>query len=326
MTDISTTSKSTIVRAYRLRHLILTLSEREAPRLGARLAVRMWMTLPASTADAGSTAGPGGRGADAAGRGAAGRPPLAAPGDRVVLEAGVVTESWGDGPPVYLMHGWGGYRGQLSAFVAPLTEAGFRVVALDAPGHGESGPGMFGRGRALMPDFINALRAAITRYGAPHGVVAHSLGASAAAIATLDGLRTSRLVLIAPVSNVMSGIDIFSRAAGVGPRVRARMPRRIERITRMSAGHFDIALRAAEDDELPPALVIHDAGDKRVPFDNGALVAAAWPDARLEPTEGLGHLRILRDPAVLGSVAAFLTGVSPRAAAEADPEARSALR
>jgi hypothetical protein len=133
-------------------------------------------------------------------------------------------------------------------------------------------------------------------------------------------------VLIAPVSNVMSGIDIFSRAAGVGPRVRAQMPRRIERIARMPASHFDIALRAAEDDELPPALVIHDAGDKQVPFDNGALVAAAWPDARLERTEGLGHLRILRDPAVLSSVTGFVTGVSRQATAGADPEARSALR
>jgi pimeloyl-ACP methyl ester carboxylesterase len=306
MTGISTTSKSTIVRAERLRRFVLALSEREAPRLGARLAVRMWMTLPASPA--------------------AGRAPLAAPGDRAVLEAGVVTESWGDGPAVYLMHGWGGYRGQLGAFVAPLTEAGFRVVALDAPGHGESGPGMFGRGRALMPDFINALRTAMAHYGAAHGVIAHSLGASAVAIATLDGLTTNRLVLIAPVSNVMSGIDIFSRAAGVGPRVRAQMPRRIERIARMPASHFDIALRAAEDDELPPALVIHDAGDKQVPFDNGALVAAAWPDARLERTEGLGHLRILRDPAVLSSVTGFVTGVSRQATAGADPEARSALR
>jgi pimeloyl-ACP methyl ester carboxylesterase len=302
MTTAISTQKSTIVRAGndRLRRSLLALAEREAPGLGARLAVRMWMTLPAAAA-----------GAD--------RPRLAPPGDRVVLDGGVVAESWGDGPPVYLMHGWGGHRGQLGAFVAPLTEAGFRVIALDAPGHGESGPGMYGRGRALMPDFINALRAAIAHYGAPHGVVAHSLGASSVAIATLDGVRTSRLVLIAPVANVMSGIDIFTRAAGVGPRVRAKMPRRIERITRMSASHFDISLRAAEEDELPPALVIHDAADKQVPFDNGALVAAAWPDARLERTEGLGHIRILRDPAVLGSVAGFMT-------AQTDRAARSALR
>src|SRR5580692_6315423 len=177
------THKSTIVRAGtsdRLRRFALALTEREAPALGARLAVRMWMTLPAAPT-------------------ATDLPRLSPPGNRTFLESGVAAESWGDEdhPAVYLMHGWGGYRGQLGAFVAPLTEAGFRVVALDAPGHGESGPGMFGRGRALMPDFINALRTAMAHYGAAHGVIAHSLGASAVAIATLDGLTTNRLVLIA---------------------------------------------------------------------------------------------------------------------------------
>ena len=45
--------KSTIVRAEispRLRRFALALTEREAPALGARLAVRMWMTLPAAPA------------------------------------------------------------------------------------------------------------------------------------------------------------------------------------------------------------------------------------------------------------------------------------
>jgi pimeloyl-ACP methyl ester carboxylesterase len=285
--------KSTIVRAEispRLRRFALALTEREAPALGARLAVRMWMTLPAAPA-------------------AISRPQLAPPGNRTFLKSGVAVESWGneDDPPVYLMHGWAGYRGQLGAFVTPLTEGGFRVVALDAPGHGESAPGRYGRRRALMPDFIAGLRSAISHYGAPDGVVAHSLGASAVAVAAVDGLPTKRLVLIAPVANVMSGLDIFTRAAGVGPKVRARMPRRVERITRMPAAHFDIAARAAECEELPPALVIHDVADKRVPFDNGALVAAAWPDSRLETTEGLGHLRILSDQRVIDTAVAFLS-------------------
>jgi len=282
--------KSTIVRAdraTRARLFALTLAEREAPSLGARLAVRMWMTIPAAIPE---TA----------------RPRLTAPGSRVVLDSGVVAESWGAGPAVYLMHGWGGYRGQLGAFVAPLTEAGFRVVAVDAPGHGESGPGSYGRRRALMPDFISALQDAIACYGPPHGVVAHSLGASAVATATLDGLDTGRLVLIAPISNVMSGLDIFSRMARIGPVIPTQMPRRIERITRMPASHFDIAARAAECDELPPALVIHDAADKVSPFDNGALVAAAWPGGRLEASKGLGHNRILSDPGVIAKAVTFL--------------------
>jgi pimeloyl-ACP methyl ester carboxylesterase len=299
MATVLRAQKSTIVRANvmtQLRGIALALAERDAPRLGARLAVRMWMTIPAAIP-------------------AAAWPELTGAGERVVLRAAgkgranVVTERWGAGPAVYLLHGWGGHRGQLGAFVEPLTSAGFQVVAIDALGHGESGPGRNGRGRALMPDFASALEAAIAHYGPAHGVVAHSLGASAAAVAVLDGLPAGRLVLIAPVANATSGLDIFAREAGVGPQVRARMPRRIERLTRRPMTYFDIVTRSAECEELPPALIIHDSADKRVPFDLGVLVAASWPGGRLERTDGLGHLRILRNPEVTSSVASFLAGV-----------------
>jgi pimeloyl-ACP methyl ester carboxylesterase len=54
------------------------------------------------------------------------------------------------------------------------------------------------------------------------------------------------------------------------------------------------------------ALVIHDRGDRDVPFAQGAAIAAAWPGARLHAVEGLGHYRVLRDPAVIEAAVAFL--------------------
>jgi len=282
--------KSTIVRTDGwtwLRGAALAAAEREAPRLGARLAVRMWMTIPPAA------------------KAAAGEP-------RTVLTEGgkrFVASSWGTGPVVYLLHGWGGHRGQFGAFVDPLVATGFQVVAVDALGHGESGPGRYGRGRGLMPDFIVALEAAVRRFGAPHGVIAHSLGASAAAVATLDGFPSGRLVLIAPISSPMPTLDIFAKWLGIGPRVRAEMPRRIERIARIPMARLDIVSRAAEREELPPALIIHDTGDRTVPFDTGVLVTAAWPGARLERTQGLGHLRILADPSVVERAVGFIAAV-----------------
>lgn len=287
--------KSTIVRTggmgAALRGVALAAAEREAPRLGARLAVRMWMTIPPPM-----------------GKAVPSREPVRG-GPRVALAGGAVASSWGAGPVVYLLHGWGGHRGQFGAFVAPLVDAGFQVVAVDAFGHGESGPGRYGKGRALMPDFIDPLEAAVRRFGAPHGVIAHSLGASAAAVATLDGFASGRLVLISPISSPMSGLDIFAKWVGIGPRVRAGMPRRIERITRIPMARFDIPSRAAECEELPPALIIHDTGDRTVPFDTGVRVAAAWPGARLERTDGLGHLRILAAPPVVATAVGFLGAV-----------------
>jgi len=44
-----------------------------------------------------------------------------------------------------------------------------------------------------------------------------------------------------------------------------------------------------------PLLVLHDAGDREMSFEEGVELAARGPRAELRRTEGLGHLRILRD-------------------------------
>src|SRR5215468_5695279 len=40
---------------------------------------------------------------------------------------------WGKGPAILLVHGWGGHAARLGRFVGPLEEAGFSVIAFDAP-------------------------------------------------------------------------------------------------------------------------------------------------------------------------------------------------
>src|SRR5439155_14413206 len=44
------------------------------------------------------------------------------------------------------------------------------------------------------------------------------------------------------------------------------------------------------------ALIFHDPEDDDVPYGDSEALAAAWPGARLQPTPGLGHRRILRAP------------------------------
>jgi magnesium chelatase accessory protein len=71
--------------------------------------------------------------------------PAGVPGIRVrraVLPGGLalrVAESGSvDAPPVLLLHGWGASIYMWRAWFAPLVAAGFRVVAVDLPGHGLS--------------------------------------------------------------------------------------------------------------------------------------------------------------------------------------------
>ena len=114
-------------------------------------------------------------------------------GDRFAVQAdGVKVAAWsyGEGPPVYLLHGWAGHAGQLRAFVDPLVKAGRRAVLFDAPAHGDS----TGWQTSILR-FALALEAVAEKVGTPAGV-AHSMGGSAAAFAhhrglPIDGWRCS---------------------------------------------------------------------------------------------------------------------------------------
>ena len=66
----------------------------------------------------------------------------------------------------YLVHGWEGRGGQLSAFADPLVAEGFRVVAFDHVGHGES-DGV----RCSLPTLRDTLAAVVAVVVDPAGQV-----------------------------------------------------------------------------------------------------------------------------------------------------------
>jgi pimeloyl-ACP methyl ester carboxylesterase len=214
----------------------------------------------------------------------------------------VAAWSWGSGPVVYLVHGWGGRAEQLGAFVVPLVARGLRVIAMDGPGHGESS----GR-RTSGVEIGRALADVAAQHGPARGVIAHSLGAAAATFAVREGLRVERLAFVGPPADPLTWVARFGRQLGLGAAVMAEMRRYSER--RIQARWDDLPLVPLRGlPNPPPLLVVHDRDDREVRSADGAAVAAAWPGARLLETEGLGHRRVLRDPAVVGTVAAFLAG------------------
>src|SRR5258706_2849691 len=91
----------------------------------------------------------------------------------------LATWRWGShsSPAVLLVHGWGGYAAQLRAFVFPLLCAGYRVIAYDQPAHGVSEGRLTG-----LPDLADALAEVAWHHGQVRALVAHSLGAAAAAL------------------------------------------------------------------------------------------------------------------------------------------------
>jgi pimeloyl-ACP methyl ester carboxylesterase len=211
----------------------------------------------------------------------------------------LVVYRWGEGPSVLLVHGWGGSAGQLTPWVEPLLQAGFSVLAFDAPGHGISSGSWL-----AIPRYAAAIQEVEADVGPLHAIVAHSLGAPATSLAIARGLQAERAVFVGPPADALAWFDGFCRMLELsGPVVRAAR-QRVEERAGMSLDHLNAA--ALGPSLQLPLLVIHDRDDREVPWSDGAAVAAAAPDARLVTTEGLGHRRILRDPRVIERTTAFL--------------------
>lgn len=220
----------------------------------------------------------------------------------------VVAWRFGRGPAVLLVHGWAGRAAQMSAFVPALVSRGHSVIAFDAPGHGDST-----RGRSSAVQFARAIRAIAAEVGPFHAVVAHSLGAAAVALALRDGLAARRVVFLGPAAVPPAWLRPFARRLGLPDGVIDRLRSNSERRLGFSWNELDVTRLAAG---LPqPLLVLHDRHDDEVAVTDGRAIAAAWRGARLVETEGLGHMRILRDPGVVSEAAAFAAADAPEACA-----------
>lgn len=218
---------------------------------------------------------------------------------------------WGSGPTVVLMHGWGGYGGQMQPFVEPLVRAGYEAVIFDAPAHGESGPSQLGSRRTTLFDFAHVLDALGRETGEFAGVVAHSGGCTAAAWAlTTAQWRARSMVFIAPMASPITYKKMFHDALGLNDEVLRRFTEYTERRFGFSWAEFEVPQMAART-TTPPLLVVHDRDDAETSWQEGAAIADAWPKSLLHTTSGLGHRRILRDAAVVESVTGFVSSQSP---------------
>lgn len=215
---------------------------------------------------------------------------------------------WGNGDPVLLMHGWGGYAAQLQSFVEPLVRAGLQPVALDAPSHGMSGPSQLGPNHATLFDFSDAMLAISKQMPSIGGVIAHSGGCAAAAWAlrTHPDWPVRRMVFIAPFGSAARYMKLFQRMVGLSDRAMQCFREDTERQFHFKWKDFEV-VTIADVVKTPPVLVIHDKDDRETSWQDGAEIAGKWPNATMQTTTGLGHNRILKDAAVVTSVVTFLT-------------------
>ena len=230
------------------------------------------------------------------------------PGDRFDIPFGQISlPAWsaGEGPTVLLVHGWEGSHHDMSALALTLVVEGYRTVVFDMPAHGAAS------GRiAHAPLFADAIEAAARAVGPLHGIVGHSLGGAAAAIALAR--RTWRnpaplapnVALIGAPSAYARMVRQIAGRAGLDEHGIDETLRHLETLVEGFA-RTDAAAWAHRLSDVR-GLLVYSPDDRVVPLAEGERLAQAWPEARLELLDGLGHRGIMFAPETQAVVTRFL--------------------
>lgn len=218
----------------------------------------------------------------------------------VTPEGEIALQRAGTGPAVLLLHGWEGQASDLAAFAPPLLAADYTVLAMDLPAHGASA----GQ-QSSIPQAARALRAVGAALGPLHAVIAHSVGSAVLAEALHAGLAAQRAVLISAPAYYERYARGFAAAAGLDAAGTEVMLALLGDAMGVDVREISLPQRAPQLRQA--ALFIHSSDDRVVAIEDSLASAAAWPRARHLRVEGLGHRRILADPAVVAAAIEFIT-------------------
>lgn len=221
--------------------------------------------------------------------------------ERAVLASGIHVLRWGSrGPAVLAQHGWRGRTTQFRLLAEALVPRGFRVIAVEGPGHGRT-PGRRATPRILADHLLAVAR----EVGPLAAAIGHSLGGAATGVAVEFGLPVDRVVLIGSPARVTRLVGGFARGLGLPPRALAAMERRLDRMAGRPAAELDLVALAARLHVR--SLVVHDRDDEVIGIVDAEELLAAWPAAESLITSGLGHRGVLSDPVSIARVVQFIT-------------------
>ncbi|MEO0345971.1 MAG: alpha/beta fold hydrolase [Pseudomonadota bacterium] len=183
---------------------------------------------------------------------------------------------------VVVLHGYAMGKEVMGSFAALLADAGFDVVLVDLPGHGESSGELMTWG-IREAEAITALREALEARSAPRPLIGFGV--------SLGGSVALRAAATEPGWDAVVALQPFEDPAAVIPNFRAMAPtwlrflvsgRRLEKAVAVAGQRAgfdfeDAQLAPLLGDYTVPTLIEHGRMDSLVPVSESEKIAAAAP-------------------------------------------------
>lgn len=237
----------------------------------------------------------------------------------------------GQGPAVFLLHGWGGSSKSLEELQRELAEFGFKVYALDLPGFGQTPP----PSRAWsVGDYAQLVRAFVEEQDEREFFLfGHSFGGRVAVkLASFKPVGLKKLVLCgapvirektvkrfvfiaaAKILGLVFGLPVLSLGRGTvrylayklaGERDYYQAKGLMRDIFKNTVGEN---LRPCLKEIAVPTLILWGGKDRLVPLENARVLEGEIAGARLEVLENAGHGLPLREPGKAAKIIALFLG------------------
>ena len=208
-----------------------------------------------------------------------------------------------DAKRILICHGFNSYSYKFEKYVSLLKKEGFEVLAFDAPSHGMS------KGKRINALLYRDMILAIEKgYGSLFGIMAHSLGGLAAALAAEKIGTVQKLVLVAPATDTNRAVDNFFTLIQLNPAVKKDFKQIMIELAQAPITYFSVG-RAIQEIRSN-TLWLHDTDDTICPFEDVIPVKQMnLPHVRFIITEGFGHSRIYKEHKVAKDIISFFASM-----------------
>jgi pimeloyl-ACP methyl ester carboxylesterase len=208
-----------------------------------------------------------------------------------------------NGQTVLIAHGYASFAYKFEYYITPLLKMGYRVLAFDAPGHGQS------EGRHInVVVYQEAIQQIMQQLGPVDHFIGHSLGALTLAMIaeSIDRPNERKFVLIAPATKTTTTFANFFKMMHFNEVTQHAFLEEVHSRTHHTIEHF--AADRALAQYTGPLLWIHDESDLVCPYKDLIDFQQNAP-ASIEflITNGLGHNKVYKTAEVMDQIMAFLT-------------------
>ena len=180
-----------------------------------------------------------------------------------------------------------------------MQKTGSTIIAIDAPAHGLSGGTEFN-----IIKYASYIDVAVKHYK-PSVLIGHSIGGAACIYyqAQFQSQDIKKMVILGAPSDYSLIVANYVHLLSLNKRMNQLLTSEFSTKFNKEISQFSIANFAREIQI--PGLLIHDLEDAIVVFGEGKKNAAAWNNATLIETTGLGHS--LHSDEVYSKMVHFLT-------------------